>query len=115
MNTTTKLAVTLAALLALGACAQQSAPEFATYQQGRIEIQAEVTPGLIDSEVRLTINGTEVINARSEVFGGSSQSFNGAWGDKHVTVRATRVQKLMSNYLLLDVFIDGTLVETLTV
>ena len=115
MNTPTKLALTLAALITLGACAQQSAPEFATYQQGRIEIQAEVTPGLIDAEVRLIINGTEVINERSQAFGGSSQNFNGTWGDKQVTVRATRVQKMMSTYLLLDVFIDGTLVETLSV
>ena len=115
MNTTVKVSLALVALLIFGACAQQSAPEFATYQQGRIEIQAEVTPGLIDAEVRLIINGTEVINERSQAFGGSSQNFNGTWGDKHVTVRATRVHKMFSTYLLLDVFIDGTLVETLSV
>jgi hypothetical protein len=107
--------LSLVGALFLGACAQQSAPEFATYQQGRIQIQAEVTPGLIDSEVRLMINGTEVINERSQAFGGSSQNFNGTWDNKQVTVRATRVQTMFSTYLLLDVFVDGTLVETLTV
>jgi hypothetical protein len=109
------LPLALVGTLAISACAQSSAPEFATFESERIEIQAEMTPGLLDAEVKLLINNELIINERSQTFGGSSQVFHGTWNGKQVTARATAVQKFMSSYILVDVFIDGVLVETLTV
>ncbi len=74
-----------------------------------------MTPGLVDSEVKLKINGEVAINERTQTFGGSSQVFEGNWQGEQVTARITRVHNMMSQYHLIDVFIGGELVETLTV
>jgi len=107
------LAACLAALAS--GCTQHSAPEFATYQGERIQIEVTATPGMVDSKYVLTFNGEPVIEQRSQAFGGSSQVFKGSWRGKDVTARATRVQNLMSSYVQIDVFVGGQLIETLTV
>lgn len=102
-------------LAALSACTQHSAPEVAQYQNEQLRIAAHVEPGMFDSELRLFINNKVVIKQRSQAFGGSSQNFEGNWRGRPVLARATRVQNLLSAYTQIDVFISGTLVETLTV
>ena len=108
------LAATLLAVL-VAACTQQSAPEFAIYNGESIQIEVTSTPGLIDAEYVLKINGEPVIKQRSQAFGGSLQVFDGSWRGKKVSARTTRVQNMFSTYTQVDVFIDGQLVETLTV
>lgn len=102
-------------LLMVSACAQQSIPEFSTFNGKQIQLEAVATPGVFDAKVELKINGETIISERTEVFGGSSQSFQGTWSGKQVVARATRVQKFASTYIMIDVFIDGVLVETLVV
>jgi len=96
-------------------CTQHSAPEIAHYNNERLQIAAQVEPGMFDGELQLFFNGERVIQQRSQAFGGSSQNFEGRWRGKQVLARATRVQNFMSAYTQIDVFINGTLVETLTV
>lgn len=110
----------VAATLALAgvttaACTQHSAPEVARFENQQIQISAQVTPGMIDAEFRLYIDGDLVIKQRSQPFGGSSQTFDGTWKSNRVMSRVTRVHNFMSQYHQIDVFIDGQLVETLTV
>lgn len=106
----------LAAVLSFAAsCTTTSAPEVAYYDNEQINIQAEVQPGAFDGLLKLYINEQVVIEQRSKAFGGTSQTFRGVWRGKPVTARATMVQNMLSNYTQIDVFIDGTLVETLTV
>ena len=99
----------------LVACAQQSVPEISQYQGQRIEITARATPSLFDAEFILFINGKEVINDRTKPFGGTSQTFEGVWNGKPVRARATAVQKFASSYTMIDVFINGDLVDTIVV
>lgn len=99
----------------LTACAQTSAPEFATYEGERIEIAATATPNLFNSDIIITINGNTVIDDKTETFGGSSQTFTGNWQGKQVTARLTQVTNMFSNYVQVDGFIDGDHVETLTI
>ncbi|WP_141101986.1 hypothetical protein [Oceanicola sp. 22II-s10i] len=99
----------------LFACTQQSAPETSNYRGERLVIEAEATPGLIDAEFVLKINGQTVIRDRTEPFGGSSQSFSGSYRGQQVMARATAVQKFFSAYTMIDVFINGEHVDTLTV
>lgn len=110
-----KLLLVAATCALLTACAQQSIPEFSVYEGRQIQIEATATPGLIDSHVQIRINGETIIDDRTEAFGGSSQSFEGTWNGKPVLARATRVTKFASNYTMIDIFIGGTLVETLVV
>jgi hypothetical protein len=105
----------LTMMLFVAGCAQTSAPEVAQFNNERLQISAKVTPGLFDGELKLFINEELVINQRSQAFGGSSQSFEGTWQGRQVTARATRVQNFMSAYTQIDVFIEGQIVETLTV
>jgi len=110
-----KISLAFGIVLFMSACAQQSIPEYSTYKNQKIQLDAVATPGLFDAEFTININGQEVIKSRSKAFGGSSQSFEGVWEGKTVVARATRVQKFASTYIMIDVFIDGTLVETLVV
>lgn len=103
------------ALTTLSACVTTSAPEITTYQGQRLQISAVVTPGMFDGELQLFINEQMVIKQRSQAFGGTSQSFEGSWNGRRVTARATRVQNMLSAFTQIDVFIEGQLVETLTV
>ena len=80
-----------------------------------VDIRAEVEPGAFDGLLKLYIDDQLVINQRSKAFGGSSQSFTGTWRGKPVVARATQVSKMMSTYVMVDVFINGALVETLTI
>ena|SRR6056297_3533697 len=112
---TLRISAVFAVVLWLAACAQTSAPEVAQFNNERLQISATVTPGMFDGELKLFINEELVINQRSQAFGGSSQTFEGAWQGRQVTARATRVQNFMSAYTQIDVFIQGQLVETLTV
>ena len=99
----------------LSGCVQTSAPEVTQYGNERLQIAAKVTPGLFDGELQLFINGQLVIKERSQAFGGSSQTFNGTWKGKQVVARATKVENFLSSYVMIDVFIGGQMVETLTV
>ncbi|WP_299165425.1 hypothetical protein [uncultured Tateyamaria sp.] len=102
-------------LLMAAGCTQYSAPETAQYGNERLQIAAQIEPGMFDGELQLFFNGERVIQQRSQAFGGSAQNFEGRWEGKQVVARATRVQNFMSAYTQIDVFINGTLVETLTV
>ncbi|SFI84336.1 hypothetical protein SAMN04487991_1038 [Celeribacter neptunius] len=87
-----------------------------THYNGRpLQLVAKMTPGMFDEEVKLYIDNELVINERSQPFGGSSQTFEGTWKGRKVVARATAVQKFMTSYIMVDVFIDGTLVDTLTI
>jgi hypothetical protein len=114
MSNKLKIALVVVAV-AVSACASQSIPEFSTYNNEKIQLDAVAVPGLIGAEFTLNINGEEVIRAKSKPFGGSSQTFEGVWRGKPVIARATRVQKFASTYTMIDVFIGGELVETLVV
>ncbi len=108
----------VAASIALGtltACTQHSAPEVAYYENQKLQLAAKITPGVFDGELTLAINGEQVIKQRSQAFGGTSQTFEGTWKGKQVVARTTAVTNLMSNYHLIDIFINGTHVDTLTV
>ena len=107
--------LTLVACLLGAGCTQYSAPELSRYSGEPLQISAEATPGVLDAEYRVFINGDMVIKKRSKTFGGTSQNFTGRWRGKRVLARATRVQNFLSAYTQIDVFIDGQLVETLTV
>lgn len=107
--------IAIAGISLLTACAQQSVPEISQYRGQQIEISAKATPGLFDAEFVLMIDGQEVINDRTTPFGGSSQTFEGVWNGKKVKARVTSVQKFASAYTMIDVFIDGVLVDTLVV
>jgi len=107
--------ILLGAVLLLAACAMQSVPEMSRYNGQKIELLAKTTPGLFDAEFVLYINGKPVIKQRTKPFGGSSQTFKGAWNGRRVIARVTAVTKLMSSYTMVDVFIDGVLVDTLVV
>jgi len=109
------VAAALATTAVTTACTQHSAPEVARFENQQIQIAAQVTPGMIDAEFRLYIDGDLVIKQRSQPFGGSSQTFDGTWKSNRVMSRVTRVHNFMSQYHQIDVFIDGQLVETLTV
>ncbi len=100
---------------ALSGCTQHSAPEIAYFKGQKYEVRAEVEPGAIDGLLKVYIDQELVINQRSKAFGGTSQTFVGSWKGMPVTARATAVQKLMSQYTLIDIFVDGQLIETLTV
>jgi hypothetical protein len=100
---------------ALTACEQASVPEMTRYEGQALQLSAKMTPGLIDAEFKLYVDNELVINDRTQPFGGSSQTFEGTWKGKQVVARATSVQKFMTSYIMVDVFIDGTLVDTLTV
>jgi len=99
----------------LAACTQSSTVETAHYQNEKLSIRAEVEPGAFDGLLKVYIGEELVINQRSKAFGGSQQTFYGIWRGKRVRARATSIQKLMSSYVQVDVFIDGTLVETLSI
>ena len=99
----------------MAGCATTSAPEVATYNGQQLQISATATPGMFDGQLELFINKEKVIDQRSKAFGGSSQTFEGTWNGLPVTARATRVQNMLSAYTQVDVFINGQLVETLTV
>jgi len=101
--------------LVVAGCTQQSVPEMSQYNGQRIELLAKATPGLIDAEFVLFINREQVIKQRTKPFGGSSQTFKGTWNGRNVVARVTAVSKFMSHYTMIDVFIDGVLVDTLTV
>jgi hypothetical protein len=103
------------AVPSLSGCVQSSAPEVTQFGNERLQISANVTPGLVDGELELFINGERVIKQRSQAFGGSSQNFQGIWKGKQVVARATRVENFLSSYTMIDVFISGQMVETLTV
>jgi len=105
----------LVAMTAMAACAQTSAPEVTQFEGRTLTISATATPGLMDAEFQIFIDGETVINQRSQAFGGSSQNFEGSWNGRRVTARATRVQNFVSSYTQIDVFIGGQLVETLVV
>ncbi|MSU89734.1 hypothetical protein GE300_08895 [Rhodobacteraceae bacterium 2CG4] len=105
----------LVAFLGLAACTQQSQEEYATVAGSRLAISAEMTPGVIDAKFVLRINGAPVINDRTEPFGGTSQNFSGSYDGRPVSARVTAVSKMFSAYTMVDVFIDGQLVETLTI
>ncbi len=108
--------IVVAAALAISACTQTSTPEIATFEGQRLTIQAEAKPlPLGAAEVMVKIDGETVINQKSQVFGGSSQTFNGSWNGRPVSARATRIQNFVSSYTQIDVFIGGQLVETLTI
>ena len=109
------LVCALLAVPCLSACVQSSAPEVTQFGNERLQISANLTPGLVDGELELFINGERVIKQRSQAFGGSSQSFQGNWKGKQVVARATRVENFLSSYTMIDVFIAGQMVETLTV
>ena len=110
-----KKIICFAFLSIAAACTQTAAPEFSTYNGERIRIDAEVDVGLVTGNVILRINDELVIEQKSEVFGGSSQTFKGTWQGKDVRARVTVVQNLFSTYRMIDVFIDGFMVDTLTV
>ena len=110
-----RIFIGLAAASTVMGCVQTSAPEVTSYRGERLEIAASAKPGLFDAELVVSINGEQVINQRSQAFGGSSQTFSGVWRGRPVTARATRVQNFVSAYTQVDVFISGELVETLTV
>jgi len=105
----------MALMVILAGCAHTSAPEIAHFNGQKLQISAEVNPGLFDGELTLFIDGDIVIKERSQAFGGSSQSFEGTWKGHQVTARATTVYNLLSHYTQIDVFIAGQLVETLTI
>ncbi len=105
----------LGAILVISGCTQQSVPEMSQYKGQKIELMATATPGLIDAEFVLFINGKQVIKQRTQPFGGSSQTFEGTWNGHRVKARATAVRKFASAYTMVDVFIDGVLVDTLVV
>ncbi len=100
---------------ALAGCTQHSVPETAYFKGQKHEVRAEVEPGAFDGLFKVYIDEELVINQRSKAFGGSSQTFVGSWKGMPVTARATAVQKMMSQYTIIDIFVDGQLIETLTV
>ena len=110
-----KKLICFAFLSLAAACTQTAAPEFANFEGERIRIDAEVEAGLITGNLVLRINDEVVIEQQSEAFGGSSQTFKGTWQGKDVRARVTLVQNLFSTYRRIDVFIDGVMVDTLTV
>lgn len=107
------LVAAMLSITALGACTTASAPEMATYQNQKITLRAETDSA--NYTFRLFIDNDKVIDQSVQVFGGSSQTFNGVWRGKTVTARATRVSQFASSYVLVDVFINGEHVDTLTV
>ena len=107
------LVAALLSIIAVGACTTTSAPEMATYQNQKITLRAETDSA--NYAFRLFIDNEKVIDRSVEVFGGSSQTFNGVWRGRTVTARATSVTQWASSYVLVDVFINGEHVDTLTV
>ena len=107
--------VVTVAFAGLAGCTQYSIPETAYFQGQSYQVRAEVEPGAFDGTLKLYIDEELVIDQRSKAFGGSSQTFTGSWKGKSVTARATAVQQLMSAYTRVDVFVDGQLIETLTI
>ncbi|GGE54861.1 hypothetical protein [Actibacterium pelagium] len=105
----------VASFALVAACTQESAPEYANYGGERLQIIAKANPGLIDSQFIVEINGVVAVNQRSKPFGGSSQTFEGSYRGERVTARATYVEKLFSSYTMIDVFINGTLIDTLVI
>ncbi|MEL6126191.1 MAG: hypothetical protein AAFR57_07335 [Pseudomonadota bacterium] len=98
----------------LVACAQTSPQEFATVDGERIALTASITPGVLGT-FRLNMNGDEVIEESFEIFGGSSQTFEGRYRGDPVSARVTQVQKWFTNYHLVDVFYKGQLIDTLQI
>lgn len=109
------LVVVLAATLTLASCTQHSAPEVGYYNGQKLQIRAEVEAGAFNGVLKLYIDEELTVDQRSKTFGGSSQSFTGKWKGRNVVARVTYVQNLFSAYHLIDVFIEGQLVETLTI
>ncbi len=105
----------LVTTLALASCTQHSAPEVGYYNGQQLQIRAEVEPGVFTGTLKLFIDEELIVDQESKVFGGSSQSFTGKWKGRNVIARATYVENLFSAYYLIDVFVNGQLVETLTV
>lgn len=105
----------LVVFVGVSGCVQTSAPEMAQFKGQSIQLNAKVTPGLLDGELELYVNNELVIKERSQAFGGSSQTFTGQWRGKDVRARATQVTNMLSSYVMIDVFIDGVLVDTLTI
>lgn len=102
-------------MLGLTACAQQSPTEYATMNGQRMALDAQMTPGFMDAEFILKVNGQTAIKQRSQPFGGTSQSFTGSYQGKQITARVTQVNKFFTTYMMVDVFYDGELVDTLTI
>ena len=99
----------------LASCTQQSQEEYASVNGSRLAISAEMTPGLVNAEFILRINGATAIKGRTQPFGGSSQTFSGVHQGRPVTARVTQVTKFFSQYVLVDVFYNGEHIETLTI
>jgi predicted oxidoreductase len=99
----------------LSGCVTTSAPELALIDNRQVEVSASVTPGLVDGELTITFDNTVVIKQRSQVFGGSSQSFTGSYKGHKVTARATLIRNMFSSYTQIDVFYKGRLIETLVI
>jgi hypothetical protein len=56
-----KISLALGLILTISACAQQSIPEFATYKNEQIQLDAVAVPGAFNAEFTININGQEVI------------------------------------------------------
>lgn len=65
--------------------------EMAVVDGQRISIIAEGEPGLVSGTFRLKFNDQVVIDQKTNPFGDSSQTFNGAYRGKPVMARVTKV------------------------
>ncbi|MEL6677863.1 MAG: hypothetical protein AAFQ51_04085 [Pseudomonadota bacterium] len=101
-------------MIVLTACAQSSPQEFATVDGERISLTASITPGVLGT-FRLNMNGDEVIEESFQVFGGTSQTFEGRYRGEPVSARVTQVTKWFTKYNLVDVFYKGQLIDTLQI
>ena len=95
-------------------CVQSTAPEFTNYEGESIQVVASMTPGVLRSKLQVTFNGETVIDDTTQALGGPSQNFTGTWRGKTVTARTMMVQRMFSEYMQIDVFLDGRLIESLT-
>lgn len=102
----------LVAVFLMVACTSTSPVEMATINGQTISIVAEGEPGLIQGTFRLRFNGEAVIDQKTKPFGGSSQTFTGAYKSKPVMARVTKVVTLFSERYIVDIFYNGQLIET---
>ena len=102
-------------LLFLFACTSTSPVETAQINGQPVSIVAEGQPGVLTGTFVLKFNNTVVINERTKLFGGSSQTFNGRYQGKQVMARVTRVVSFLSERYVVDVFYNGQLIETTSI
>ena len=97
----------------LFSCTTTAPSEVAYYEGEKIKIDAVGETRLLSGHLLLKINDEVVIDEENTSFA-SSHTFEGSWKGKPVRARATAVSTMFTSYIMLDVFIDGELVDTLS-